>query len=333
MISVLILTLNEEANLPACLESVKWSDDIVVFDSFSTDRTVEIARAAGARVIQRAFDNERSHRTASLRAPFKYPWVYNPDADEITPPELREEMSGMVADPARPEVAYRIRFKTMFRERWIKHSSLYPTWVVRLFRAENISFERSVNLHYLVHGCEGRLQNHFEHRTFNKGINAWLEKHNRYSSQEAVESLRSLSSHSFKWTDLFNRSPVLRRQALKELSFRLPFRPLLRFFYMYFFRLGFLDGRPGFDYCLLLSMYEEMIVLKMNEIRRTRATHASALQKFSSSTGIIRLRMAPRAYCSPTSRRGGLPENFGRATGAVSLAEEVPRQIPSKTTT
>jgi glycosyltransferase involved in cell wall biosynthesis len=269
MISVLILTLNEEANLPACLESVKWSDDIIVFDSFSTDRTMEIAKAAGARVFQRAFDNEKSHRTASLRLPFKYPWVYNPDADEIITPELRDEMSRVVADPARPEVAYRVRFKTMFCGRWIKHSSLYPTWVVRLFQPKNIIFARSVNLRYLVHGCEGRLQNHFEHHTFNKGINAWLEKHNRYSSQEAVESLSSLSSPRFKWTHLFNRSPVLHRQALKELSFRLPFRPLLRFFYMYFLRRGFLDGRPGFDYCLLLSMYEQMIVFKMDEIRRT----------------------------------------------------------------
>jgi glycosyltransferase involved in cell wall biosynthesis len=277
MISVLILTLNEEANLPACLESVKWSDDIVVFDSFSTDRTVEIAEAAGARVIQRAFDNEREHRAASLRAPFKYPWVYNPDADEITSPELREEMSGVVADPARREVAYRVRFKTMFCGRWIKHSSLYPTWFVRLFQPGKISFERSIHLRYLVDGSEGRLQNHFEHRTFNKGIDAWLEKHNRYSSREAVESLKSLSLHRFKWTDLSDRSPVLRRRALKELSFRLPFRPLLRFIYMYFFRLGFLDGRPGLDYCLLLSMYEQMIVLKMNELRRKPAVPASAL--------------------------------------------------------
>jgi glycosyltransferase involved in cell wall biosynthesis len=269
MISVLILTLNEEANLPACLESVKWSDDIIVFDSFSTDRTVEIAQAAGARVVQRACDNERDHRRASLQLEFKYPWVYNPDADEVTPPALRDEMLRVVADPARREVAYRVRFKTMFCGRWIKRSSLYPTWVVRLFRTNQVSFERSINLRYVVNGLEGRLQNHFEHYSFNKGINAWLEKHNRYSCQEAVESLRSLSSHQLRWAELFDPDPVLRRRALKELSFRLPFRPTLRFLYMYFCRLGLLDGRAGFDYCRLLSMYEQMIVMKMNEIRRT----------------------------------------------------------------
>lgn len=269
MISVLILTLNEEANLPACLESVKWSDDIIVFDSFSTDRTVEIAQSAGARVVQRACDNERDHRRASLLLEFKYPWVYNPDADEVTPPALRDEMRRVVADPARREVAYRVRFKAMFCGRWIKHSSLYPTWVVRLFKPNQVSFERSINLRYVVNGLEGRLQNHFEHYSFNKGINAWLEKHNRYSGQEAVESLRSLSSHQLRWEELFDRDPVLRRRALKELSFRVPFRPTLRFFYMYLCRLGFLDGRAGFNYCRLLSMYERMIVMKMNEIRRT----------------------------------------------------------------
>jgi glycosyltransferase involved in cell wall biosynthesis len=270
MISVLILTLDEEQNLPACLESVKWSDDIVVVDSGSTDRTVEIARSAGARVVRRVFDNEREHRTAALKLDFKHPWVYNPDADEMTTPELRDEMLRVVLDRSRPEVAYRMRFKTMFMGRWLKHSSLYPTWAVRLFKPEAISFRRSINLEYVIAGPEGRLQNHFEHYTFSKGLNAWLEKHNRYSWHEAEESLKSLSQGSFEWQALLHRSSTERRRALKELSFRLPCRPLLRFLYMYVVRLGFLDGWPGYHYCRLMAIYESMIVLKMVEIRRRR---------------------------------------------------------------
>jgi uncharacterized SAM-binding protein YcdF (DUF218 family) len=269
-VSVLILTRNEEASLPACLKAVEWSDDIIVFDSFSDDRTVEIARASGAHIVQRCFDNERDQRTASLKLDFKYPWVYNPDADEITPPELRDEILRMAADAARPEVAYRVRFKTMFGGKWIRHSSLYPTWVVRLFRPASLSFERSVNLRYIVHGPEGRLQNHFIHEAFTQGLSAWIEKHNRYSTQEARESLESLTAGSFAWRNLFVRSPTLRRRALKELSFRLPSRPALRFLYMYLYRLGFFDGRPGFDYCVLLAFYELMIVLKMRELRAAR---------------------------------------------------------------
>jgi glycosyltransferase involved in cell wall biosynthesis len=270
VISVLILTMNEEDNLRRCLESVQWSDDILVFDSFSTDRTVEVARLAGARVIQRAFDNERDHRTASLQVPFKHPWVFNPDADEITTSDLRDEMLSVVGNSARSEVAYRVRFKTMFMGRWIKHSSLYPTWVVRLFKPEAVSLERSVNLRYVIHGSEGRLRSHFEHYSFNKGLGAWLDKHNRYSQAEAEESLRSLADGSLSLTGLFGPDPEARRRTLKELSFRVPCRPLLRFLYMYFLRLGMLDGLPGYHYCRLLAIYEYMIVLKMCEIQRRR---------------------------------------------------------------
>lgn len=269
MISVLILTRNEEVNLQACLDRVKWSDDIVVFDSFSTDRTVEIAKANGARVIQRRFDDERSHRAASLAAGFKYPWVYNPDADELTTPELRDEMIRVVRESAeRPEVAYRCRFKTMFFGKWIRFSSLYPTWVVRLFRPEKVTFERSINLRYVIDGPQGRLQGHFEHYTFNNGISAWIAKHNEYSWYEALESLKSREAAGPSWRKLFSRDSVDRRYALKELSARMPFRPLARFLYGYVLRLGFLDGAPGFRYCMLISIYEYMIILKMRELRR-----------------------------------------------------------------
>lgn len=274
-VSVLILTLNEERNLQRCLASVCWSDDIVVFDSFSSDRTVEIARAAGARVFQRQFDNERDHRTASLRLPFKYPWVFNPDADEVTTPELRREIVATVQVNNRPEVAFRVRFKNMFMGRWIKHSSLYPTWVMRLFRPEAISLERLTNLRYVVHGPEARLQNHLLHYSFEKGLDAWFAKHNRYSSLEAVEAIQSLNQSSVAIGNLLTRDPVRRRRALKELSFRLPCRPTLRFLYGYILRRGFLDGRPGLEYCKLLATYEYMIVSKMQELGQRERQLAS----------------------------------------------------------
>lgn len=267
-ISVLILTLNEEHNLRRCLESVAWSDDIMVFDSFSSDRTLEIAREFGARIVQRRFDNERDHRAASLGAGFKHQWVYNPDADEITTPELRDEMLAIAADPHRTEKAFRVRFKNIFMGRWIKHGSLYPTWIVRLFRPEALRFERSINLRYVVDGRVGRLRNHMLHYSFNKGLDAWFEKHNRYSRMEAVETMVSRDAESAPIGSLFSRDPVARRRALKELSFRMPFRPTLRFLYMYVLRGGFLDGLPGLIYCRLLMFYEYMIVLKVKEAQR-----------------------------------------------------------------
>ncbi len=268
MISVLILTLNEEANLQRCLDAVKWSDDVVVFDSFSSDRTVEIAKAAGARVVQRTFDNERDHRAASIAVGFKHRWVFNPDADELCPDDLRDELVKVVGDSSRNEVAYRCRFRNQFMGKWIKRSSLYPTWVVRLFRPDKVRFEREINLHYVLDGPQGKLQAHFDHYSFNNGMNAWFEKHNRYSWSEARETIKSLTMGRMPWGLLFSGVPSERRRALKELSFRMPARPLARFVYMYFFKLGILDGGAGLTYCILLSIYEYMIVLKVRELRR-----------------------------------------------------------------
>jgi len=271
-ISILILTLNEEANLPKCLQSVKWSDDIVVLDSFSTDRTVKIAEETGARVVQRRFDNWSAHQNWAVRnIQFKHPWVYYSDADEIVPPELRDEMLTVTREASAEPVAYRLRYKNFFCDRWIKHCGIYPVWVLRLFRPDKVHWERLVNPVPIVGGPEGRLVHHFHHYSFNKGVEAWFEKHNKYSSQEAEEGIKTIA-HGFEdWAGLFElRDGSRRRRALKELAFRLPFRPTLRFLYMYLLRLGFLDGWEGLTYCRLLSLYEYMIVLKMRELERQR---------------------------------------------------------------
>jgi len=265
MISVLILTYNEEVNLPSCLASLTWSDDVVVFDSFSSDRTVEIARAAGARVVQRAFDNERNQRTESLQVGFKHPWVYNPDADEITPPELRDEMLQVVGDPRRPEAAYRVRFRVMFLGKWIRNSSLYPTWVVRLFRPEKVRFERDINLRYVIDGREGRLRHHFLHYSFRKGLSEWFRKHNRYSDAEAREAVKALRAGGLDWRGLLSIDAVRRRAALKDLSFRVPFRAMLIFVYLMLVRGGLFDGPAGWTYCRMRAYYEFLIGIKVRE--------------------------------------------------------------------
>ena len=268
-ISVLIMTLNEEKNLPACLASLAWCDDIVVLDSYSTDGTVEIAQAAGARVYQRAHDTESRQRTYGLKEiEYKYPWVYTPDADEVTPSDLRDEMLAIARDATRPESSFRIRYKNMFMGRWIKHSSLYPTWITRLVRPDRVRYERDAHSRCLTEGPEGRLNAHFIHYSFNKGMNAWYDKHNRYSSSEARETITSLREKRVPWRDLLSGVPEVRRRALKELSMRLPFRPAARFVYMYVLRGGFLDGREGYHYCQLLAAYEYMIVIKTEELRR-----------------------------------------------------------------
>ena len=167
----------------------------------STDRTVEIAKEAGARVYQHKYETETRQRMYGLKEiEFKHKWVYMPDADEITPEDLRDEMLAIAADPDRPEAMFSARYKNMFMGRWIKHSSLYPTWITRLCRPERIHYERECHSRPVGDGPTGRLQSHFVHYSFNKGMTAWFDKHNRYSGFEARESLQILRSKRIPWT-------------------------------------------------------------------------------------------------------------------------------------
>ncbi len=269
MISVLILTYNEEVNIAACLESVRWSDDVVVFDSFSTDRTVEIASKLGARVVQNRFVDYGSQREAArTRVAYKYPWVLALDADEKPDPQLVKEMKAVAGNSSCEHTAYRMRRKDHFMGRWIPHATLYPSWFVRFYRHDLIAYSpRAVHEYPQIQGSTGELPGHLLHDNFSKGLADWVGKHARYAKLEAQEDIRSLRMDSLDWKGVFSLEPVRRRRALKQLSFRLPFRPALRFCYMYFVRLAILDGLPGYYYCCLLSFYEYLIVLNMKTIR------------------------------------------------------------------
>ena len=268
MVSVLILTFNEETNLPDCLESVGFSDDIVVFDSYSTDRTADIAKEYGTRVVYRKFDNYAAHRNAALgEIEYRYPWVLMIDADERVPRDLKEEISGLVDSLDSDATLYRVRRKDFFWGRWLKHSSGYPTWFGRLVKVGTVNVEREINEEYHTHGTIYHLRRHLIHRPFNKGIAAWLDKHNRYSSMEADVFAGEVRG-SLRFRDAFSTDPVNRRRFLKQVAFRMPCRPLLTFCYLYFIRMGFLDGKQGLAYCRLRMMYEYMINLKTKELRR-----------------------------------------------------------------
>jgi glycosyltransferase involved in cell wall biosynthesis len=269
-VSVLILTLNEEINLAACLESLSWSNDIVVLDSLSVDRTKSIAEAHGARVVERPFDNWSAHQNWAVKnISFSNPWVLYLDADERCDDELRDEVVAR-AQATSHEAAFRIRRKDFFMGRWLKHAQLYPTWLVRLFRPEKIHYERLVNPVAIVDGLIGDLQSNIIHFPFSHGVAHWIARHNRYSDMEALEALRAQRSAQMS-ASIFSRDPNMRRRAMKDVFFRLPGRPLLRFLYSYVFRRGFLDGRAGFTYAVLMGFYEYLIVCKTRELIRKEA--------------------------------------------------------------
>lgn len=271
-VSIFIQTLNEEANIAACLECFSWADDIVVLDSFSSDKTEEITLRYGARWIQHRYEGRAAHQNWAVEnIPFKHPWVYYSDADERVPPELAEEILRVTSDSTRPEVAYKVRKRDYFRNCWIRRSTSYPLWIVRLFRPDKIRWARKANPVPVIDGPVGELQNDYLHYPFSKGIADWVWRHNRYSTFEAEESIRSLKAGDFHFGELFSKDRTTRRIALKKLSFRLPFRPVFRFLYQYFVKGAILDGIEGFHYCLLLSIYEYFIVLKIRELRDSGA--------------------------------------------------------------
>lgn len=267
-ISVLILTLNEEVNLQDCLDSCAWSDDVVVFDSFSTDRTTEIAARNPVRLVQRRFDNYASQRNAALtEVPFKHPWVLMVDADERTPADLVAEMQEAIQHADENLVLFRMRRKDLFFGRWLRRSSGYPTWFGRLIRLGRVSIEREINEEYVPHGEVAYLKAHLLHHPFNRGIAYWYERHNRYSSLEAVEKMKARAAH-LSLDQLLSADPVSRQRTLKRLAYRLPMRPVVTFLYLYVIRLGFLDGYAGLCFCRMRASYELMIDLKVWELER-----------------------------------------------------------------
>ena len=143
-----------------------------------------------------------------------------------------------------------------------------PGMIMRLFRPSHVRFDRLVNPVPVIDGLHGYLRGMLVHYNFSKGISEWIEKHNRYSQLEALEGMKLIHQPSEVQPELFSADRSLRRRALKNLSFRLPWRPFLKFLYLYVWQRGWLDGRAGFTYCVLQSIYEYMIVLKMRELER-----------------------------------------------------------------
>lgn len=263
-ISVLILTYDEAINLPHCLSSVAFSDDVVVLDSGSSDGTVQVAESAGATVLNRPFDNYAAQRNFGLSHDFKHDWILMLDADERIPSGFIDELRSVTEQKDNVVTLYRMRRKDMFMGRWLKRSSGYPTWFGRLFRKGQVRVEREINEEYYTDGEVGMLAGHLIHHPFNKGIEYWFERHNRYSSMEAKKLLDE-QTQSVKWSNFLSKDPMLQRKAFKAFAYRMPFRPLLTFCFLYFVKFGFLDGKAGFHFSLMRSIYEYMISLKIRE--------------------------------------------------------------------
>lgn len=283
-ISVVIPTLNEEQNMPRCLDHLQWADEVVIVDSGSTDDTCKIAERYGAKVIQFKWNGAwpKKKNWALRHAPLKNEWVLIVDADEWITPELAEEIKRAIQNPDR--VGYYINRKFIFMGRWIKHCGYYPSWNLRLIKRGLGEYEQltgigntgsgdnEVHEHVIAKGPVGYLDNDMLHFAF-PNIHTFMEKHNRYSNWEAAVQFKRADTTSAAIGDVLSR-----RRKLKNLSRALPFRPTLRFLYAYIIKGGFLDGTAGYIFCRLLAIYEYLSVAKFKELRRAEADARSAKQ-------------------------------------------------------
>lgn len=266
-ISVLILTLNEAVNIADCIASLPWRYDVHVLDSLSTDDTLKIAEQTGAKVHLRPFTNYAEQRNYGFELPFAYEWIVVLDADERMTPELAQEIEASIESAEVDHTMYRVRRKDMFMGRWLRRASGYPTWFPRVFRRGQVRVEREINEEYVTSGTVGQLNGHLIHYPFSKGLEYWFERHNRYSSMEALTLTKERSDRVWSAAQIFDSDVSKRRAALKQLGYRLPGRPVLFFIYLYFVRLGFLDGYPGFQYANMRMAYEIMIDTKIAAAR------------------------------------------------------------------
>ena len=267
MISVLILTLNEEIVLDDCLRSVAWCDDVHVFDSGSCDATESLARSHGAAFHHRAFDGYASQRNAALsECGFRHGWVLVLDADERIPAGGGAELLRFVAQAPMDVSAFRLRRRDYMEGRWLRHAQISP-WYIRLFRSGRAVYHREVNEVLSVDGRVVDTDFAFNHHPFAKGIGRWMERHLRYARMEADRLVEERSGrHPFSLSKaLFAQDFNERRFHQKGLYYRLPCRPALKWAYMVFWRMSFLDGRQGIVYAGLQAFYEHLIDLNVRE--------------------------------------------------------------------
>jgi glycosyltransferase involved in cell wall biosynthesis len=275
-VSILIPIKNETANLPRCLESVSWADEVFVVDSQSTDGSQRIAEEFGATVVQFHFNGTwpKKKNWALENLPFRNEWVFILDADEVLPPEAEHEFAAIASNKAADIAGCWINRRFMFMGRWLKHA-YYPNWNLRLFKhrlgryekltdVDTASGDNEVHEHVVVQGATCHLKCEMDHFAF-PSVSVFVEKHNRYSNWEARVALDRFLRAS---EDTLQSEAVGFRRRLKRWSQRLPFRPLLRFLYVYLWQRGFLDGREGYYFARLHGFYEFLSVAKTYELKK-----------------------------------------------------------------
>jgi glycosyltransferase involved in cell wall biosynthesis len=277
-VSVVILSYNEEANLPDCLASLRGLNcSLYVVDSGSTDRTRDIARAAGAQVVEHPFEHYAAQRNwAQLNLPLDTDWVLHLDADERLTPELVAEINSVLAAPSADIEGFLLRKRTLFMGRWIRHGGHYPSYHLRLFRRTAGRCEdRLYDQHFRVDGRVTKLNNDYLD-VLTSDLNVWTARHLRWAELEARQMLAGTSGSAGqdRIAGALSGTPIQQRRWLRDSLYgRAPLflRPFAYWFYRYFLRLGLLDGREGLIFHFLQGLWFRLVIdAKLWELRRNR---------------------------------------------------------------
>jgi len=281
-VSVIILTFNEEKHLARCLQSLQsFTDQIFIVDSFSTDRTVEIAQSMGAVVVQNAWVNYATQFNFGIaNTPFKTGWLMRMDADEYVLPELAHEITQRLPTLAADISGIYVKRRVMFFNRWMRRGGYYPIWLLRLWRrGQGLCEEIWMDEHIKLADQQGSpaQTTQFQHDLVDHNLNNltwWTQKHNQYAIREAIDLLNI----KYNFEDAKRVTPKLfgsqeqRTRFLKLQYASLPLftRPFLYFLYRYIIRLGFLDGRPGLMWHFLQGLWYRFLVdAKLYEVYHT----------------------------------------------------------------
>lgn len=272
-ISVFIMTYNEEVNIKRCLDSVLWSDDVVVLDSFSQDKTVELASIyPNVKVLYNAFDSFSDQRNYGLHQ-IKYlnPWLLVLDADEVVEPALASELLSIAYKGANvPYDVFLLRRKIFMEDRWIRWNISFDFWIPRLMRPQAVHYEGVVHEKVCFKGEYGRLVGALEHHQFSKGIENWFVRRSLYAKLEAKVDSEYKNKRSLLKSFL-SANILHRRAALKALFYSLPARWIFYFVYNMLFKFPYLDGLLGFRYILLETYSQYLATLIIKESKNAQS--------------------------------------------------------------
>jgi glycosyltransferase involved in cell wall biosynthesis len=287
-ISVIILTHNEEKHIGRCIASLQpFTNQIFIVDSFSTDQTVEVARAMGAVVVQNAWVNYATQFNYGIRhTPFKSTWQMRMDADEYVLPELAAEINNRLTTLPDDVSGIYVKRRVMFMNRWMRHGDYYPVWLLRLWRSgQGICEETWMDEHIKL--STGR-SIQFDRDIVDHNLNNltwWTQKHNLYAIREVIDilNIRFNFDQSIRVEPRFFGTQEQRKRYLKLRYASLPLftRPVVYFLYRYVLRLGLLDGRPGLMWHFLQGLWYRFLVdAKLYEVYHRVGTDKQAIIDF-----------------------------------------------------